>query len=239
MAISLFPKKSIDGLMQEASSESSEGLHRALGAKNLTALGVGAIIGASIFVLTGQAAAKYAGPLIALSFVLAGLGCTFSRLCYADASMIPIAGSAYTYAYTTLGELIAWIIGWDLILEYLFGASTVAVGWSGYIVSFLKDLGITIFPTLSTAPLNLPAIFIVALMTTLLVIGIRESAKFNNIIVLIKVCVILLFIFFGIAHINVQNLTPFIPENTGEFGSYGLSGMSARCRGYIFRLHWF
>lgn len=230
----IFTKKSVDGLIQEASSESNQGLHRTLGAKNLTALGVGAIIGAGIFVLTGQAAAKYAGPSIALSFVLAGLGCTFSGLCYAEfASMIPIAGSAYTYAYTTLGELVAWIIGWDLILEYLFGASTVAVGWSGYVVSFLKDLGITIPPAISQAPLNLPAMFIIALMTTLLVIGIRESAKFNNIIVLIKVCVILLFIFFGLSHINTQNLTPFIPANTGEFGHYGWSGI-LRGAGVIF-----
>lgn len=234
MTTGLFRKKSVDGLIQEASSESNQGLHRTLGAKNLTALGVGAIIGAGIFVLTGQAAAKYAGPSIALSFVLAGLGCAFSGLCYAEfASMIPIAGSAYTYAYTTLGELVAWIIGWDLILEYLFGASTVAVGWSGYIVSFLKDIGIIIPPTLSNAPLNLPAMFIIALMSTLLVLGIRKSAGFNNVIVFLKVCVILLFVFFGVAHVNLQNLTPFIPANTGEFGHYGWSGI-LRGAGVIF-----
>ena len=230
----LFAKKSVDGLMQEAFTEDSRGLHRTLGPANLVALGIGCIIGAGIFVLTGQAAAKYAGPSIALSFVLSGIGCGFAGLCYAEfASMIPMAGSAYTYAYATLGEIIAWIIGWDLILEYLFGASTVAVGWSGYVVSFLKDLGIVIPPELTTAPLNLPAMFIVALMTTLLVFGTRESARFNNAIVFTKNCVILLFIFFGLAHVNPQNLTPFIPKNTGQFGHYGWSGI-VRGAGVIF-----
>ena len=230
----LFAKKSVDGLMQEAFTEDSRGLHRTLGPANLVALGIGCIIGAGIFVLTGQAAAKYAGPSIALSFVLSGIGCGFAGLCYAEfASMIPMAGSAYTYAYATLGEIIAWIIGWDLILEYLFGASTVAVGWSGYVVSFLKDLGIVIPPELTTAPLNLPAMFIVALMTTLLVFGTRESARFNNAIVFTKICVILLFIFFGLAHVNPQNLTPFIPKNTGQFGHYGWSGI-VRGAGVIF-----
>ncbi len=234
MTTGFFAKKSVDHLMQQASNEDGEGMKRTLGAANLTALGIGAIIGAGIFVLTGQAAAKYAGPSIALSFILSGVGCGFAGLCYAEfASMIPMAGSAYTYAYATLGELVAWIIGWDLILEYLFGASTVAVGWSGYVVSFLKDLGIVIPPYLTQAPLNLPAMFIVAVMSTLLVIGISESAKFNNVIVFIKICVIMLFIFFGISHINPQNLTPFIPPNTGEFGHYGWSGI-LRGSGVIF-----
>ena len=200
MANGLFTKKSVDGLLQEASDESGVRLHRTLGAGNLTALGVGAIIGAGIFVLTGQAAANYAGHAIVLSFVLAAIACAFAGLCYAEfASMIPIAGSAYTYAYATLGELVAWIIGWDLILEYLFGAASVAVGWSGYVVSFLKDLGITIPPAISQAPLNLPAMLILAVMTVLLVLGIAKSAKFNNVIVVIKICVILLFILFGFA----------------------------------------
>ena len=234
MTTGLFAKKSVDHLMQEASNEDGEGMKRTLGAANLTALGIGAIIGAGIFVLTGQAAANYAGPSIALSFILSGVGCGFAGLCYAEfASMIPMAGSAYTYAYATLGELVAWIIGWDLILEYLFGASTVAVGWSGYVVSFLKDLGIVIPPALTQAPLNLPAMFIVAVMSTLLVVGISESAKFNNVIVFIKICVIMLFIFFGVSHINPQNLTPFIPPNTGEFGHYGWSGI-LRGSGVIF-----
>lgn len=234
MANGLFTKKSVDGLLQEASDEGGVRLHRTLGAGNLTALGVGAIIGAGIFVLTGQAAANYAAPAIVLSFVLAAIACAFAGLCYAEfASMIPIAGSAYTYPYATLGELVAWIIGWDLILEYLFGAASVAVGRSGYVVSFLKDLGITISPAISQAPLNLPAMLILAVMTVLLVLGIAKSAKFNNVIVVIKICVILLFILFGFAHINSQNLTPFIPANTGEFGHYGWSGI-LRGAGVIF-----
>lgn len=230
----LFARKSVDSLMQEASTENGEGLQRTLGAVNLTAIGVGGIIGAGIFVLTGQAAAQYAGPAIALSFIISGIGCGFAGLCYAEfASMIPTAGSAYTYAYATLGELVAWIIGWDLILEYLFGASTVAVGWSGYVVSFLKDYGIIIPKAISTAPFNLPAMFIVALMSALLVVGIRKSAGFNNAIVFIKLCVILLFIFFCFSHIHPQNLTPFIPPNTGKFGHYGWSGI-LRGSGVIF-----
>lgn len=242
-----FARKSLDDLDQEA-SENTEGLHRTLDAKSLTALGIGAIIGAGIFVLTGQAAAEYAGPAIALSFVLSGIGCTFAGLCYAEfAAMIPVAGSAYTYAYSTLGELWAWIIGWDLILEYLFGASTVAVGWSGYVVSFLKDCHIIIPKALSSALLthngaaglhfntsiNFLAMFIVALMTALLVVGIRETAKFNTAIVAIKLLVISLFIIFGVSHINPQNWTPFIPDNTGEFGQFGWSGI-LRGSGVIF-----
>jgi basic amino acid/polyamine antiporter, APA family len=232
--------KPIESLMDEANRDQS--LKRTLGPVNLTALGVGAIIGTGIFVLTGTAAANHAGPALVLSFILSGLGCAFAGLCYAEfASMIPIAGSAYTYAYATLGRFTAWIIGWDLILEYLFGASTVAVGWSGYVVSFLKDFGIIIPDVLSQAPLthdqtgwhatgaifNLPAVLIILLMTSLLVVGIRESAKFNNIIVLVKIAVILLFIGFGIAYIVPSNWEPFIPENTGEFGKFGWSGIAA------------
>src|SRR5690349_23899824 len=199
----LWSRKSIAVLQAEAAAEGTEvSLKRALGAMNLTMLGIGAIIGAGIFVLTGTAAAQYAGPGIVLSFILAGLGCLFAGLCYAEFSaMIPIAGSAYTYGYATLGEFIAWIIGWDLILEYLFAASTVAVGWSGYVVSFLKDLGINIPPQYTAAPythtappdagfnvwrlftegwsstgavLNLPAMFIVLVILILLIIGISE-----------------------------------------------------------------
>ena len=248
MSKELLSTKSIDVLMKET-TDTEHGLKRTLGPLNLTTLGVGAIIGAGIFVLTGQAAAQYAGPAIVLSFVISGIACAFAGLCYAEfASMIPIAGSAYTYAYATLGELIAWIIGWDLILEYLFGASTVAVGWSGYVVSFFKDFGINIPAYFSSAPiafdsklgwqmtgafLNFPAMFIVALMTALLVIGIKESAGFNNIIVIIKVSVILLFIGFGIAFIHHSNWVPFIPKNTGEFGQFGWSGIF-RGAGVIF-----
>ncbi|MCL6524647.1 MAG: amino acid permease [Thermoflavifilum sp.] len=245
----LFITKPLQKLFAEA-AETEKGLKRALTRTNLVALGIGAIIGAGIFVLTGQAAAQYAGPGVVISFVIAAIACGFAGLCYAEfASMIPIAGSAYTYAYATLGEFIAWVIGWDLILEYLFGASTVAVGWSGYVTSFLKDIGIVIPPYLSNAPLvydpashqltasgaflNLPAMFVIALMTTLLVIGIKESARFNNIIVLVKLLVIFLVIGFGIHYIVPENYHPFIPENQGNWGIFGWSGVF-RAAGVIF-----
>jgi basic amino acid/polyamine antiporter, APA family len=252
MANKLFTTKSIERLMRESSGEhdGEHTLKRTLGKTNLVMLGIGAIIGAGIFVLTGAAASQHAGPAVVISFVVAGLACAFAGLCYSEfASMIPIAGSAYTYAYATLGEFIAWIIGWDLILEYLFGASTVAVGWSGYMTSFLKDLGIIIPDALCNAPifydvatqsytatgafLNLPAMAIVGVMTWLLVVGIRESANINNIIVVIKVIVILLFIILGWNYINPENWVPFIPENTGTFGEYGWSGV-VRAAGIIF-----
>jgi APA family basic amino acid/polyamine antiporter len=224
-------------------------LNRVLGPTHLTLLGIGCIIGAGIFVLTGQAAASYAGPAIALSFVFSGVACAFAGLCYAEfASMIPIAGSAYTYAYATLGEIFAWIIGWDLILEYLFGASAVAVGWSAYVVSFLKDFGLALPIALASAPLaydpatglhatggilNLPAVFIVSLITGLLVAGIRQSANFNNVIVAIKVVVILLFIGCCAGFVQKANWHPFIPPNTGTFGQFGWSGL-LRGAGVVF-----
>jgi APA family basic amino acid/polyamine antiporter len=235
-------------------------LRRALGPLNLTTLGIGAVIGAGIFVLTGQAAANYAGPAIVFSFILAGFACGLAGLCYAEfSSMIPISGSAYTYSYATLGELVAWIIGWDLILEYLFAAATVAVGWSGYVVSFLKDVGIHIRPAFTAAPyvhtappdagwniwrlftqgwtstgavLNVPAMCIVAAITVLLVIGIKESAVFNNIIVAIKLTVILAFIAVGAAFIHVDNWHPFVPPALGP-GEFGWSGV-LRGAGVIF-----
>jgi len=235
----LFRKKSISLLLDEAKNDS--GLKRELTAKSLVALGVGAIIGTGIFVLTGTAAANFAGPAIILSFILSGFGCVFAGLCYSEfSSMIPIAGSAYTYSYATLGEFVAWIIGWDLILEYLFASSTVAVGWSGYFVSFVKDFGIIIPEKLCSAPfdhipgegwiatgsiLNFPAVALVILVTALLVVGIKESSRINNIIVFVKIIVILLFIGFGLSHIDTSNWTPFIPENTGKFGSFGISGI--------------
>ena len=247
----LWSQKSVDVLQAEASDEGhGTTLRRALGAMNLTMLGIGAIIGAGIFVLTGTAAANYAGPAIVLSFVLAGLGCLFAGLCYAEfASMIPIAGSAYTYAYATLGEFIAWIIGWDLILEYLFGASTVAVGWSGYFVAFLAKFGLVLPPAFTQAPLsvvgthtlvrnpggvlNVPAVLLVLVMTTLLVIGIKESARFNNLIVFVKVAIVFLVIGFGFMFVNSANWHPFIPENTGSFGAFGWSGI-VRGAGVVF-----
>ena len=271
MSNQLFKTKPIGQLMDE--SKGQHGLKRSLNALNLTTLGIGAIIGAGIFVLTGQAAAQYAGPAIVISFVISGIACAFAGLCYAEfASMIPIAGSAYTYSYATMGEFFAWIIGWDLILEYLFAASTVAVGWSGYIVSFFKDFGINIpaewanaagtklvevpnqgwkplTDTLTselaksgiltsslphiTAIFNLPAIIIVGLVSTLLVIGIKESARFNSIMVIVKVAVILMFIGLGILFINTANWHDFIPKNTGEWGHFGWSGIF-RAAGVIF-----
>jgi len=235
----LFIKKTLAQLEEQADSKHNT-LKRHLGALNLTLLGVGCVIGAGIFVLTGTAAALHAGPAIALSFIISAFGCLLAGLCYAEfASMIPVSGSAYTYGYATMGEFVAWIIGWDLILEYLFGSATVAVGWSGYVTSFLADFGLVLPTSMCQSPfvfdstgwhtsgaiINFPAIFIVALMTTLLVVGIKESAKFNNIIVLVKVVVILLFIGFGISHIHVANWTPFIPPNTGEWGHFGGSGI--------------
>ena len=254
----LFRRKHAADLQAEAKNDNR--LKRALGPVNLTALGIGAIIGAGIFVLTGQAAAKYAGPAIVLSFVLAGLACAFAGLCYAEFSaLIPVSGSAYTYAYATLGEFVAWIIGWDLILEYLFAASTVAVGWSGYVVSFLKEFGVVIPAQFTSAPydhhapadagwnmwrlftegwvstgatLNVPAMLIVGFVTFLLVLGIKESATFNNIIVAIKMTVILTFIAVGFAFINRHNWHPFIPPSLGP-GEFGWGGI-VRGAGVIF-----
>jgi APA family basic amino acid/polyamine antiporter len=270
--MNLFRRKRVTDLQAEALTDHS--LKRALGPINLTALGIGAIIGTGIFVLTGTVAAQNAGPAVVLSFVLAGIASVFAALCYSEfAALVPMAGSAYTYGYATLGELFAWIIGWDLILEYAVGAITVSIGWSGYVVSFLHDFGINIPPALSAArgtelvnipavlaPLvqtkvgwvvssttlldqikaagtdptalshlttifNLPAVFIIFVVTTLLVVGIKESANFNNLIVFVKVAVVLLFIF-GAAHaIMTTNWHPFIPVNTGQSGHFGWSGV--------------
>lgn len=237
----LFATKSLEQLTYEADSEAS-GLKRVLGPWHLIFLGVGAIVGAGIFVITGHAAAQYAGPAVTLSFILAGVTCAFAGLCYAEfASLIPIAGSAYTYAYSTLGELIAWIIGWDLILEYSLGATTVAIGWSGYVVSFLKDIGVDFPASLAAAPysfdpqtgawtktgavLNLPAAFIIALIAYILVRGIKESATINSIIVFLKIGIILIFIGAGLFFIKPALWKPFIPPNQGQFGFFGLSGV--------------
>ncbi len=237
----LFATKSLELLSQEASSDAS-GLKRVLGPWHLIFLGVGAIVGAGIFVITGHAAAQYAGPAVTLSFMLAGLTCAFAGLCYAEfASLIPIAGSAYTYAYSTLGEIFAWIIGWDLILEYSLGATTVAIGWSGYVVSFLKGIGINFPAALADAPysfnpqsgvwaktgalFNLPAALVIALITYVLVRGIRESATINSIIVFLKISIILVFIGAGVFFIKPELWKPFIPPNQGQFGFFGLSGI--------------
>jgi APA family basic amino acid/polyamine antiporter len=237
----LFATKSLEQLTHEADSDTS-GLKRVLGPWHLIFLGVGAIVGAGIFVITGHAAAQYAGPAVTLSFILAGVTCAFAGLCYAEfASLIPIAGSAYTYAYSTLGELIAWIIGWDLILEYSLGATTVAIGWSGYVVSFLKDIGVDFPASLAAAPysfnpqtgawtktgavLNLPAAFVIALIAYILVRGIKESATINSIIVFLKIGIILIFIGAGLFFIKPALWKPFIPPNQGQFGFFGLSGV--------------
>ena len=268
----LFRRRSVADLQSDARND--QRLRRALGPVNLTALGVGAIVGTGIFVLTGTVAAQNSGPAVVLSFALAGVASVFAALCYSEfAAMVPVAGSAYTYAYATLGEIFAWIIGWDLILEYAVGATTVAIGWSGYVVSFLNSVGLPLPPEYSaargielvqipaalaailrvppgwqmygaevgramaaagtdpaalahtTAIFNLPAVFIVFVITTLLVVGIKESAAFNNVIVCIKLAVVLLFIV-GAAHaINPANWHPFIPRNAGGFGHFGWSGV--------------
>jgi APA family basic amino acid/polyamine antiporter len=233
-------------------AESEGGAHtlkRTLGPGSLVALGIGAIIGAGLFSITGIAAANYAGPAIALSFVLAAIGCAFAGLCYSEFStMIPIAGSAYTYAYATMGEFLAWVIGWDLVLEYAVGAATVSISWSSYVVTVLHNLGIYLPPYLIASPwqpvqlpngqlvhglINLPAVFIICAVSTLLIIGIKESANVNAVVVVIKVAVVLVVIGVGIWFVKGANYTPFIPENTGKFGEFGWSGI-LRAAGVIF-----
>jgi APA family basic amino acid/polyamine antiporter len=259
--MNLWATKSVAALRAEAEAVNERSLKRALGSTNLIMLGIGAIIGAGIFVLTGLAAALHAGPAVALSFVVAAIACGLAGLCYAEmASTVPVAGSAYTYSYATMGEFAAWIIGWDLVLEYAMGAATVGVGWSGYFVSFLDYFGIHLPTALTSAPLrwctsadvanavaacsqagwnrtgslfNLPAMFIVLFASTILVIGIRESAKANNFMVVLKVAVVLLFILFGLQYVDAGNWKPFIPPNTGAFGEFGWSGVF-RGAGLIF-----
>ena len=219
----LLSRKSLADLHAEAERGL---LKRSLGPLNLTALGIGCIIGTGIFVLTGTAASQNAGPSLVFSMIISAVGCAFSGLCYAEfASMVPVAGSAYTYAYATAGEIFAWIIGWDLILEYALSVSTVAVGWSGYFVSLARDLGIAIPPALTMAPSNVPAALIVLVVAALLVVGIKESADTNTALVLVKSLVLVVFIVAGASYINRANLTPFIPPNEGEFGHFGWSGV--------------
>ena len=237
----LLATKPLDQLMKESQETGEHSLRRALGPINLLTLGIGAIIGAGIFVITGQAAAQFAGPAILFSFILAGIACAFAGLCYAEfASMIPIAGSAYTYSYATLGELVAWIIGWDLILEYAFGAATVAVGWSGHLRAFLHDIGMGLPPIPHSdfvflgRPIHVTydyvGFLVIMVITTILVIGIKESANFTTAIVILKVAVVCMFIAlvtaFFISHKwQPNNWHPFIPANTGEFGHFGWSGI--------------
>ena len=247
--MSILTTKSIEHIEAEQLGEGSGGLKRVLGVWQLVMLGVGAIIGTGIFVLTGQAAAANAGPAIVISMVLAGVTSVLAALCYSEfASTVPVAGSAYTYAYATLGEFIAWVIGWDLILEYALGAATVAVGWSGILVTLLQQLGLTFPASLSAAPgtlvpvaggdpvtavLNVPAIIITVLVTALLVVGVREAASVNGAIVLTKVGVLLIVIVAGALFVEPAYWHPFVPPNTGTFGEYGWSGV-LRGAGVIF-----
>ena len=273
----LLLRKSIDTIMGEASETGEHSLKRSLGPWSLISLGIGAIIGTGLFVLTGPAAAHYAGPGVVYSFIFAALGCVFAGLCYAEfAAMIPVAGSAYTYGYATLGEIFAWIIGWDLVLEYAFGAATVCSGWSGYVLSLGQDFGLRLPPELAGTPgstfvlyqghweflgrvakklaqlgidpntlpqrhgdFNLIAFVGIVLVTTILVIGIKESANFNSVIVGVKLIVLLIFLGLGGAtllhhpELPAINWHPFLPPNTGTFGSFGWSG-ALRGAGVIF-----
>lgn len=242
-------KKSLERLQQEAGREGKDSLKKSLGAVNLVAIGIGVIIGAGLFSLTGIAAANNSGPAVTLSFIIAATGCAFSALCYAEfAAMVPVAGSAYTYAYATLGELFAWIIGWDLILEYSVGAATVGISWSQYLVKFLDQLGIHLPPQLTHAPfekitgangeviqawINLPAVLIIGLITAVIIRGTKGSAIFNIIVVTLKVGVVLVFIGLGWRYIDPANYHPYIPANTGTFGTFGWSGV-LRGAGVVF-----
>lgn len=227
----LFIKKPFSMLQAEANESGAKTLKRVLGAWSLVALGVGVIIGAGLFSITGTVAAGYTGPAITLSFAIAAIGCCFAGLCYAEfASMIPVAGSAYTYSYATMGELIAWIIGWDLVLEYTVAATTVSISWSRYLVVFLEGVGINLPHALTACPwdggvVNIPAFLIVVLMSIFLIRGTEGSSIFNGFIVFLKVAVILTFVVLGWKYINTENYTPYIPANTGTLGEFAWSGV--------------
>lgn len=227
----LFIKKSADELLLEAENEGGKGLRRVLGTWGLIALGVGVIIGAGLFSVTGIVAGEHTGPAIILSFAVAAICCALAGLCYAEfASMIPVAGSAYTYSYFTMGELVAWIIGWDLVLEYALAAMTVSISWSRYFCVIMRDIGIHLPVEWTACPadggiFNLPATLLIVLLSLILMRGTKGSSKFNDFLVILKVSVVLLFIIIGSKYIRTDNLTPFIPENTGTFGEYGWSGI--------------
>lgn len=245
----LFIRKPMKADFVDAEEE-HHGLKRHLGWIQLLTIGIGAIIGAGIFVITGQAAANYAGPALVLSFILASIICVFAGLCYAElSSLIPVAGGSYSYAYVAMGEFAAWIIGWAVTAQYIVSASTVAVGWSGYFQSFMRDFGVVFSDHLVQPPfrfnaeshiweatgawLNLPAMLLVAAIGILIMVGIKAAARFNHMMVVIKLCTIALFIIVGLPHIHPENWTPFIPDNTGTFGEYGWSGI-LRASGLVF-----
>ena len=242
-------KKSLELLRQEAAGTGANTLKRSLNGFNLITIGIGVIIGAGLFSLTGIAAANNAGPAVTLSFIVAAVGCAFSALCYAEfASMVPVSGSAYTYAYATMGELFAWIIGWDLVLEYSVGAATVAISWSQYLLKFLSKYGIILPPQLVLSPfetakladgslvhgiVNVPAMLIVLAITLIIIRGTQGSAWFNGLVVTLKVAVVLVFIGLGWQYIDPANYQPYIPQNTGVFGEFGWTGI-LRGAGVVF-----
>jgi len=237
--VSLFAIKPLSRILRE-SEGGAHHLKRTLGPLNLILLGIGAVIGAGLFAITPTAANMNAGPGVIFSFIIGGFGCAFAGMCYSEfATMIPVAGSAYTYAYSTMGELLAWIIGWDLVLEYAVGAATLGVSWSNYLARLLGHFGLALPKALTAGPLeggivNLPAIFIICFTSAVLIIGISESARFNAIIVAIKVTIVLLVIVLGWGHIDPANHSPLIPPNTtGDFGHYGFSGVM-RAAGIVF-----
>lgn len=242
--MSIWKRKPLAQLLAEA-ADSEKGLKKTLTAPGLVALGIGAIIGAGLFSITGLAASMNAGPAITISFLVAAFGCIFAGLCYAEfSSMIPVAGSAYTYSFATMGEFVAWIIGWDLVLEYAVGAATVSISWSRYFGKFLSSYGIHLNESYMLSPfeggiINIPAVAIVMIMSLILIRGTKESAFVNGIIVLLKVTVVLVFIAVGWQYIRPENYTPYIPENTGKFGEFGFSGIIRAAAIVFFCLYWF
>jgi APA family basic amino acid/polyamine antiporter len=231
----------LEAILAQAKADRKRLDSAAVGTFSLTMLGIASVVGAGIFVTTGEAASKFAGPGVVISFVLAGLVAAVTAICYAElAAMIPIAGSTYSYAYAAFGTFIAWFIGWDLLLEYLFAASTVAVGWAGYAVSLVGSLGVHFPHDLAAPPfgddsgvLNVPAILIVAATTALLFVGMRQSARANNAMVILKLTILVLFVIVGIGYITPDNWKPFVPHNTGGFGDFGWSGV-VRGAGVVF-----
>jgi APA family basic amino acid/polyamine antiporter len=236
----LAARKSVAAIAREI--ESGPRLNRVLSARTLTSIGLGSMIGSGIFVLTGTVAANHTGPAVTLAFLVAAVGCALAAICYAElAALIPVSGSAYSYTYATLGEGVAWFVGWNLALEYMMSAATVAVGWSGYVVNLLEEFGLHLPAALTSAPVgksaahtleatgaivNLPAVAIVAALTWVCYRGIRESASMNNVMVVIKVAIIVIFIAAGLAFVDTSNWRPYLPQNTGEFGHFGWSGVA-------------